>query len=134
MLLIFLRFTSVAVTNKLLTPFSDNLFRVALAPTKSKTGDESRLSVHDRSERHEPVLDLKLFQVAQRLRGRIALRHSCDRFAEEILEGRLAIKLVNISLVPLIADSVQVRADARTQPSRAGAVPPPPCERSASRA
>ena len=90
-------------------PFVDDSLRIFLAAAKMETGNKPWAVVIHRSQGKEGVLGVELFDVSQRLRGRIGFRQVRQRLAQKILDGRFAVKLIHIAVIPFIESSIEIR-------------------------
>ena len=90
-------------------PFADDSFSLFLVATKTEAANKFWIVVIDRGQGQEGVLRVELFDFPQRLRNRICFWKVAQRFAQEILDGRFAVELINIAVMPFIAGSIEVR-------------------------
>ena len=91
------------------SPFADDCLRRILATPITKTADEYRIVIVDRSQREKGIFRVELFDLLQGLRSRVSFRKLSQRLSQEILHRGFVPELVNVGVMPLIASSLEVR-------------------------
>src|SRR5438132_14205700 len=91
------------------SPFADDCLRRILATPITKTADEYRIVIVDRSQREKGIFRVELFDLLQGLRSRVSFRKLSQRFSQKVLHCSFMAELVNVGVMPLIASSLEVR-------------------------